>query len=100
MLKSVMVTLVLIASVSSFAKGDHAAKDAEIKSACATEIATAGCSDKDLGKGLLKCIHAYKKEHKDMVVSESCKNVRKELRDKRQARKAEKAEVKPAESKE
>lgn len=89
MLKSVMVTLVLVASVSSFAKGERAVKDAEIKKACAAEIATAGCSDKDLGKGLLKCLHAYKKEHKDMVISESCKNERKELRDKREAKKVE-----------
>lgn len=97
MLKSVMVTLVLVASVSSFAKGEQrAAKDAEIKKACAAEIAASGCGDKDLGKGLLKCLHAYKKEHKDMVISESCKNGRKELRE---ARQAKKFESKPAEVK-
>ena len=100
MLKSVLVSLVLVASVSSFAKGDHAAKDAEIKSACSAEIAASGCGDKDLGKGLLKCLHAYKKEHKDMVVSESCKSLRKELRDKRQSKKEAKAESKAGESKE
>lgn len=96
MLKSVMVTLVMVASVSSFAKGDHAAKDAEFKKACAAEIAASGCGDKDLGKGLLKCLHAYKKEHKDMVISDSCKSERKELREERQAKKVE---SKPAEIK-
>jgi hypothetical protein len=96
MLKSVFVTLLLVASASSFAKGDRAAKDAEFKKACAAEIAASGCGDKDLGKGLLKCLHAYKKEHKDMEFSESCKSERKELREERQAKKAE---AKPTELK-
>jgi hypothetical protein len=97
MLKSVLATLVLVASVTSFAKGgDRAAKDAEIKKACAAEIATSGCGDKELGKGLLKCLHAYKKEHKDMVISDSCKNERKELKE---ARQAKKSEAKPSETK-
>jgi len=99
MLKSVLVTLVLVASVSSFAKGDRAAKDAEIKKACAAELAASGCGDKELGKGLLKCLHAYKKEHKDMVISDSCKNERKELREMRQSRRAEKGEAKASEVK-
>ena len=84
-----MVALVLVASVSSFAKEDRSAKDAELKSACSAEIAASGCGGKDLGKGLLKCLHAYKKEHKDMVVSESCKNLRKEFKEKREAKKSE-----------
>ena len=96
MIKALMVSLVLITSTVSMAKGDRAAKDAELKSACAAEISVAGCGNKDLGKGLLKCLQAYKKEHKDMVISESCKNLRKEFRDER---KTKKSEAKPAATK-
>lgn len=96
MLKSILVSMVLVASVSSFAKSEkRAEKDAEIKKACAAEIAASGCGDKELGKGLLKCMHAYRKEHKDMVISDSCKELRKEFK----SAQAKKAEVKPAGSK-
>jgi len=99
MLKSVFMTVFLMASVSTLAKGDRAVKNEEIKKACAAEIATSGCGDKDLGQGLLRCLHAYKKEHKDMVISDSCKNQRKEIREKRQAKKIEKSESKSVEAK-
>ena len=87
MFKVFCFSFVLIISAISVAKGDRAAKDAELKSACAAEISMAGCGDKDLGKGLLKCIQTYRKEHKDMVISESCKNLRKEFKAERQAKK-------------
>jgi hypothetical protein len=31
-----------------------------VNSSCSAEAATAGCGDKKVGSGLLKCIHAYK----------------------------------------
>ncbi|MGZ3703582.1 MAG: hypothetical protein ACXWSD_17625, partial [Bdellovibrionota bacterium] len=43
-------------------------------SACTAEAQTAGCGSEQVGTGLLKCIHAYKKAHKkDFKLSDGCK---------------------------
>lgn len=97
MLKSVIVSLVLAASVSSFAAGKNAEKDSKIKEACSAEITASGCTGKDFGKGLMKCMHEYKQAHKDFVISESCKGVKHEMK---AARQAKKGDMKPAGSKE
>lgn len=45
-----------------------------IDSACSADGQTAGCGSEQVGTGLLKCIHAYKKAHKkDFKISDSCK---------------------------
>ena len=44
-----------------------------INSACTTDAQTAGCGNEVVGKGLLKCLSAYKKAHKDYKFSDSCK---------------------------
>ena len=43
-----------------------------VDNACTAEAKTAGCGDEVVGKGLLKCIHAYKHAHKDFKVSDGC----------------------------
>ena len=59
-----------------------------IDSACATEGQTAGCGDKKVGTGLLKCIMAYKKAHrKEFQVSEGCKAALEKAREDRRERK-------------
>lgn len=93
MLKSVISVLVFMGAVAVFAGEKHAEADAKIKAACSAEIAATGCADKDLGKGLLKCMHAYKKEHKEFKFSEGCKDVKKELKSMRQARKEAKPSI-------
>lgn len=45
----------------------------EIDNACANDAKTANCGDKQVGSGLLKCLHDYKKEHKDFKLSPACK---------------------------
>lgn len=55
-----------------------------VLTACSAEAQSTGCTDKKIGKGLLKCMKTYKKQHKDFTFSDGCKNSMKELR---QARK-------------
>ena len=45
----------------------------EIDNACANDAKTANCGDKQVGSGLLKCLHEYKKDHKDFKLSPDCK---------------------------
>ncbi len=95
-MKKLILATVLVASFSVFAnegsegekpKVDPAKKE-ELKAdreavngACAADAATAGCGDQKVGKGLLKCIHAYKKEHKkDFKISDGCKDAMKKLK--------------------
>ena len=65
-------------------KGEHKAKmETErkaVESACSADASTTGCSGKEVGKGLLKCMHEYKKAHKDFKFSDSCKGARKEMK--------------------
>jgi len=62
-----------------------------VNSSCSAEAATAGCaSDAKVGSGLLKCIHAYKKEHKEFKISEGCKSASQKLKADHEAHKAEK----------
>ncbi len=68
-------------------KANHAAMQAErdkVKSACSEESKAASCGDKEVGKGLLKCIHEYKKATKEFKVSEGCKSAMMSLKEERQ----------------
>lgn len=69
-------------SLSLFAESlDLKAERDAVKSACAAEAKTASCGDVEVGKGLLKCIHNFKKEHKnDFKFSDGCKKAMKGLK--------------------
>ncbi len=60
-------------------KDERSAVDA----ACAEEAKAANCSDKVVGKGLLKCIHQHKKASADFKISAGCKDAMKTLRSER-----------------
>jgi len=76
MLKT-LFTLATLFSISTFANAEPDAKmksDAQaVNAACTAEAATAGCGQAVVGKGLLKCIHAYKEANKGFTVSAGCK---------------------------
>ena len=55
----------------------------QLQNACTEDAAKAGCADKEIGEGLMKCIHAYKKENKDFKLSDSCKSATHDLKKKR-----------------
>lgn len=64
----------LALSQASFANDPTLQADRDaVNSSCSAEAATAGCGEAKVGSGLLKCIHAYRKDHKEFKISEGCK---------------------------
>jgi len=65
----------LFLSTVSFAQPDATiqADNQAINSACSSDAQTAGCGSEVVGKGLLKCLHAYKKANPGFKFSDSCK---------------------------
>ena len=101
-MKKALAIIVIAASGMAFAgnhggghKAEHKAKAAEhkaaIATACTAEAEKSGCAGKEVGGGLMKCIHAFKKANKDFEISEGCKSSVKSLRDERKEWKAKKA---------
>ncbi len=84
-----LFTLILLMSLASASQAaESKSADAQaVNAACAQESATAGCGDKKVGTGLLKCFAAYKKSHKDFKFSESCQNAKMTLRVDKQQKK-------------
>lgn len=76
-------------------KAEHGAMMDKVKAACAADVQATGCSQ-ELGKGLMKCIHAYKKAHKEFTISESCKEAVHEGHEMHKEHKAEHEEMKGA----
>lgn len=79
-----------LVTFSAFAQEGVKADREAVNAACSTDAQTAGCGSEVVGKGLLKCLHNYKKEHKEFKFSESCKSSMKKLRSDRKAKKAKK----------
>jgi hypothetical protein len=73
-MKTALAIFLLVSASSAFA-ADAAIKadNQTIDSACSGDAQTAGCGSEVVGKGLLKCLHAYKKAHKDFKLSDGCK---------------------------
>ena len=91
-MKTILTVLMLVSfSAPAFAEGKVAqGADAQaIDTACSSDAATAGCGSDQVGTGLLKCLHAYKKEHKkDFKFSAGCKAAMQQARADRKAKKA------------
>lgn len=62
-------------------KTDKHADASAVNQACSAEAQTAGCGSETVGKGLLKCIHAYKKAHSDFKLSPGCRSAMQQLRE-------------------
>ncbi len=63
------------------------AQVAQIKAACAADIATTGCTSE--GREQMRCIKEYKKAHKEFKFSDACKDARKGIRKERKAMRKE-----------
>jgi hypothetical protein len=71
---SLAATALVVATSSAYAVDATTQANAEaVNAACATDASTAGCSDKVVGTGLLKCLADYKKAHPEFKFSEGCK---------------------------
>lgn len=87
MKKLMLVTgLVMGLSVTTFAKENTSADAQAVDSACTQDAATASCGNEKVGTGLLKCLHAYKKAHKDFKFSDGCKTAMKTMHKDRMAK--------------
>ncbi len=72
----IFVLALSMCTTSAFATGKVATgQDAQdVDKACVADAQTAGCGSEQVGTGLMKCIHAYKKAHKkEFTISEGCK---------------------------
>ncbi len=78
-------------------KGEHKAQmEAQrnaVESACSAEATATGCAGKEVGKGLLKCMHEYKKANKDFKFSDGCKEATKDLKHERKEHRKHKKEA-------
>lgn len=90
MLKSIIATVVITGSVVAFAN-QREEMDAQVKQACAAEITTTGCGEKSIGRGLMRCMHEYKRAHKDFKISDGCREVKHQLKAEHKERKEAKA---------
>ena len=74
MIRTAILIGALFVVPAAFAAPDAAMKEDndKVNTACATDAQTAGCGSDKVGTGLLKCLHAYKKEHKDYKFSADC----------------------------
>ncbi len=98
-MKSKILVLILSTFTMSqvFAAGEQVIADKEsVNASCSTDAQTAGCGNEKVGYGLLKCLHEYKKSHKDFKFSEGCKTSMTKLKTDRKEAKAEKAAEKDA----
>jgi hypothetical protein len=91
-----LLALVLLSSLTSVMAAESKSADAQaVDQACTQEAQTASCGSEKVGTGLLKCLHAYKKEHKkDFKISDGCKTAMKTLRADRKEKKEKKKEEK------
>jgi len=76
-----LITLTTLSQTAFAADATLKADRQAIDSACTQEAQTAGCGNEVVGKGLLKCIHAYKqKNQKTFTISSGCKTAMAQLR--------------------
>ncbi len=86
--KALFATAALLAfSAGAYAdnpKGEIKADAQAINQACKGDASNTGCGGEVVGKGLLKCMHAYKQAHKDYKFSEGCRDAMKQMKEDRQ----------------
>lgn len=78
MTRNILLALTVLFSFAVYAHEGHDMKAADaqaINDACKADASTAGCDSEVVGKGLLKCLWTYKKEHKkDFKFTDACKD--------------------------
>ena len=88
MKKLMAIVLILgFASMSQAAGKEATGPDAlAVDAACSADASTAGCGSEKVGTGLLKCLWAYKKAHKDYKFSDACKSAMHKMHDDKKAK--------------
>ncbi len=88
--RALLATVVLCAcslNVSAAESGAVKKDQPMVDSACQSDAATAGCSGEVLGRGLLKCMRKYKREHKGFQFSSGCEQAMQQYHQDNQSRK-------------
>ncbi len=70
---SVIASVILSATAFAAPDATIQADNQAINTACAADAKTASCGGEVVGKGLLICLHAYKKSNPKFKFSDSCK---------------------------
>ena len=90
-MKSLLTLCLLLSLTNGFAQEAKSASAQAVNDACTEDAKLAGCEGQKVGTGLLKCLGAYKKAHKqEFKLSDGCKGAIKSAREERKAKKAEK----------
>ena len=88
-MKCLFVSSLLISTLSFAANKPAMGKDAQaVDAACTQDAATAKCTGEQVGTGLLKCLHAYKKANPGFKFSAGCKTAMQTMREDHKAKKA------------
>ena len=69
------ITGLFVVSTSAYAEANKETRKEDapsVNQACAGDATTAGCSGAVIGKGLGKCLYAYRQAHKDFKLSQGC----------------------------
>jgi hypothetical protein len=91
MKNKILVLALSLMTAQAFAAEPLKADREAVNASCSADAQTAGCGSEVVGKGLLKCLHNYKKAHKEFKFSDSCKSAMKKLKeDKKEFKSAKK----------
>jgi hypothetical protein len=83
---SMTFATILFGFSSAFAADPVMKADAQsIDTACVADAATAKCGADQVGTGLLKCLHAYKKANHTFKFSSGCKEAMQQMHKDRKA---------------
>jgi hypothetical protein len=91
-MKILLISALFATTISVAHSAESQTSEAQaVNSACSQESMAANCGSEKVGSGLIKCIRAYKREHKEFKLSESCKSSMKKLKTTHSAKNAAKA---------
>ncbi len=87
MFKKLILVSAMAFSISavSYADATMKADKQSVDTACSADAATASCGTEQVGTGLLKCLHAYKKANPKYQFTASCKAAMQQMRADRKA---------------
>ncbi len=85
-MKTILKSILFLAIASAANAKENLSADAQaVDAACSQDAATAGCGTEKVGTGLLKCLAAYKKSHKEFKFSEGCKTAKQTMKNDRKS---------------
>jgi hypothetical protein len=78
-MKSLVIIASILMSLGAAHAADMKADKQNVDTQCTADAATAGCGTEQVGTGLMKCLHAYKKAHKEYKFTDGCKSAMQQI---------------------